>query len=358
MAEGIFSGLVDGDVCVDERSVLNHLARLPPIFRNILVTHHYSEDSGGRRRVAVRVLAAAGGDVDGAVEVLVTVEETDEDVAAVDDGVDVELVVNPVRAADVVAIVLVEQSPGDVPVLRVLLVPFDDISHRLVVVALGRDCLEGLIDNEVHVIADECERDHRGDIHSAVPAVAVVHHVADLVAVVGRGVDHSRSHQTGVVGLNLEVDVVGVRVVAPVAGLRRHHTVQDVVASELVGVPERVWGMGERVGEGLDRSVKAFLLEHLHESEVHVDIIVKPGDIVEPPFDRVLVPRNLDLVVHEAGVLELRRSAVGAADGLAGPATLDLVHKNLLGHLDLFREFLGARCECGRQHKDASGDQE
>ena len=70
------------------------------------------------------------------------------------------------------------------------------------------------------------------------------------------------------------------------------------------------------------------------------------------------MPRNLDLVVHEAGVLELCRSAVGAADGLAGPAAFDFVHENLLGHLDLFRKFLGSRVECGRHHEDTGGDQE
>ncbi len=357
LAEGIFSGLVEGDVGIDERNVHNLLARVPPIFRNILVPHHHTEDSGGGGRVAVGVLAAARGDVNGAVEVLVAVEKADEDVAAVDDGVDVELAVNPVRAADVVAVMFVEQSPGDVPVLRVLLVPFDDVGHRLVVVALCRDCLEGLVDDEADVVADECEREHRRDVNSTVPAVTVVHHVADAVRIVGCCVDHARCHQTGVVGLDLEVDVVGVRVVVPVAGLRRHHAVEDVVATELVGVPKRVRGVGECIGERLDWSVKAFLLEHFHESEVHVHVVEQARKLVEPPFDHMVVPRNLDFVVHEPGVLELGRSAVGAADDLSGPASLDLVHENLLGHLDLSGKFLGGRVEGGRHHDGAGGDE-
>ena len=93
--------------------------------------------------------------------------------------------------------------------------PFDYVRHALVVLAFGRDRLESLRNNVFNVIGDEGQGIHGRDIDTSVPAVTVVHHVADLISVVNGRIGHSRSHYSGVVSLDLEVDVVRMGIVHP-----------------------------------------------------------------------------------------------------------------------------------------------
>ena len=84
-------------------------------------------------------------------------------------------------------------------------------------VALLRDQLDRALDDALDVVLDERQRVHGGDEHSAVPAVAMVHDVPDPVADLGRRIDHARRHESGEVGFDLEIDVVGGGIVEPVA---------------------------------------------------------------------------------------------------------------------------------------------
>ena len=129
------------------------------------------------------------------------------------------------------------------PVVGILLPPFDDVSHAFVVAALGRDGLEGFLHNERNIVGYKCESIHGSHIDTAVPTVSIVHDMSDFIGVTHGCIDHSRSHDAGIVGLDLEVDVVGMGVIAPVSGCRRHDAVQDVVAGLQIGMPERISGI-------------------------------------------------------------------------------------------------------------------
>ena len=98
LVERVLGGLVDGDVSVSEIPVLNLIYRLFPVIRNATETDDGSKDTGGGRRIAVRVRTATGGDVDCLPEIHITVEKADQDVCAVENRVDVEGVKDPVRA--------------------------------------------------------------------------------------------------------------------------------------------------------------------------------------------------------------------------------------------------------------------
>ena len=282
-------------------------------------------------------MPAAGGDINRLAEVTLAVKQTDQDIGAVDHGIDVEGRINPAGTADIEAIFLIRQRPGNLPIVRILVVPTDNVRHALVVAALGRNGLEGLGADGLDIVADESEGIHVGHIDTTVPAVTIIHDMADLVGEIGGFIGHAGRHDARIIGFNLEVDVISMGIVFPMPGLRRHDAVQDVVARGLVGMPERISRMRKSIGKRLDRSIQPLLVEDIYERQVHVDIVIQTRGVVIIPLDSVLVPLDRDVVVDRGGILEFGRSAVSAADDLAGPCSLDLVHQDIFGKSDRFR---------------------
>ena len=232
--------LVHGDVGVGQIPVLNLSHALLPIIRNSTIPQDNTEDSTRRGRVAVGVLTAAGGDIDSLVEVPFSVKESHDDVGAVDEGVDVGDAESAAGATDVEAPLALSESPCDLPVVGVLVVPTNHVRHALIILALCRNSLKSLCDNIFNVIRHKSEGIHRSHIDSAVPTVAVVHHVADVIREMNRRIDHSGSHDASIIRLYLEIDVIRMGIILPEAGFRRHDTITDVVARRLVGVPKRI----------------------------------------------------------------------------------------------------------------------
>ena len=196
------------------------------------------------------------------------------------------------------------------------------------VTALLGDRLQGFPDDESDIIGDERQRIHGRHVNPAVPAVAVIHDMSRPVAYLRCRVGHSGRHKSGEIGLDLEVDVIGVGIVEPMARLGRTDSVKNVVTRCLIGMPKHVTRIGEGTGEGIGRSIDPKTLEDLHESQVHVYVVVQPRKLLEPLTDIAFGPRDGRIVLnHRTAEAELGGTAVRTADSLAGPAAADLVEK-------------------------------
>ncbi len=110
---------------------------------------------------------------------------------------------------------------------------------------------------------------------------------------------------------------------------------EDVVARHLVGMPQHVLGIGERLAECLGRRVEPVLLDDVHERQVHVHVVVETrtalvglAQVARVPGDRLVV---LD---HRAVVLELGGPAERDPDRLRRPAAADLVTQGSLRQPD------------------------
>ncbi len=255
LLETHLAGAVQGDIRVLEVNILHFVDRSLPVFRNLVEAQHGAEDAACGCRVAVGIVAATGGNVDGTVEIAVAIEQADYYIGTVDDSIYIESGIESAGAADVVAILLISQCPGDVPVVRILLPPLDHICHTFVVFTLGRNGLEGFLDDKGDIVGDESEGIHGSHIHSAVPSIAVVHDMADLVGIFNGAVHHTRGHYTGVVCLDLEVDIICVGIVLPMAGFGGHDALENVIASLKIGMPERISCIGEGLCKGFDRGI-------------------------------------------------------------------------------------------------------
>ena len=132
---------------------------------------------------------------------------------------------------------------------------------------------------------------------TAVESVARVHYVAYLVGDAQSLGHHCGGHQADEVGLDLEIKVVGMGVIEPVARLGGHDAVADVVAAGLVGVGQMVVGEGKCLGKLLLRAVESETLEGLHESAVVVDVVEEAGLLFPPVFHIVLRPRDRLIVL-------------------------------------------------------------
>ena len=93
----------------------------------------------------------------------------------------------------------------------------DHVHDEPVEVALRRDHRDGPVDDLFDVVLDERQRVHRRDKDASVPAVAVIHDVPDAVTDLDRAIDHTGGHYSGKIGLDLEIDIIGRRVIEPVA---------------------------------------------------------------------------------------------------------------------------------------------
>ena len=206
--------------------------------------------------------------------------------------------------------------------------PFYYARHRFIVLALLRNRLESFRHDIIHVVADECQGVHRSDVNPAIPAIAIIHDVPYAVAVMHGSVDHPWSHESCIICLDLEIDVICMRVVLPIAGFWRHDAVQDVVPALLVCMPERIRRIGVSLCERLYRGIQSFFLEDFDEGEVHVDVVVESRRMVEVPFHAVLVPAYFHVVTDNSAVFEFRRPTVCASDCLASPSSFNLVQEH------------------------------
>ena len=149
------------------------------------------------------------------------------------------------------------------PIVGETPVGFDHILYAAAVCAAWREYLEALGDYVLHVAAYECHGIHCRHVYAAVPAVAVVHDVSSAVAYLGRRLRHGGGHESGEVGLDLEIYVVCMGVVEPMARRGRHNAVEDVVPCRLVGMPQGVAGIGEGRSHGVCRRVYAETVYYL-----------------------------------------------------------------------------------------------
>ena len=215
---------------------------------------------------------------------------------------------------------------------------------------LGRNRFQGFGDDIFDVVRDERQRIHGRHVDAAVPAVAVGHDVADAVAHFGGRIGHTGRHESREVGFDLEIEVVGVRIILPVPAFGCFHSVENIVTRRLIGMPQLVGGIGEGTGHRVDGHVESVLVVNLDEGQIHVDVVVQAGLVVVPPFDIVVGPRDLVLVGNDRPVvLEFGRTPVGAAESLSGPTALDLVQQHFSGQ----RYGIGRRAAAtGRQQHD------
>ena len=153
------------------------------------------------------------------------------------------------------------------------------------------------------------------------------------------------AHESHEVGLDLPVDVVGVRVVVVVPRGGGAEPGAEVLAPGEVGVVERELGPRERLGEGVPVGVDAVLAHRLQERHLDIEIVlcIPPVDHLGVPLGEfiewdgtALVPRvdvrGLAVLLVEVGELfrdvasvELGGESPGYADHLTKPGALDLV---------------------------------
>ena len=352
-----FAYLRETQAGVRERNVLDPLGAFFPFLGDGLVAVHHAENARRRCRIAVGIVAAAGGDVHGPFEIALPVEQADDHERAVDGRIDVEAIPHALGAADVVGVTVGHFEPALFPVVRILFPVFEHVGDGGVELGTFRNQLQRLRHDGRNVVADIGQGVHGADIDAAVPAVAIVHDVTDAVAELRDAVDVAGIEHADKVGLDLEIDVIRVGIVLPVAALGRSAAVEDIVTGRLVGVPEFVVGMGEGFGVCLLGGVDALPEHDFQESEVHVNVVVQTGILHIGIIDVVVVPGDGNLVHDQAAlVLELGRTAVGAADRLAVPAALDLVHQGVRIECDgASRQGFGCR-RTGRKKKQRKKD--
>ena len=221
-------------------------------------------------------------------------------------------------------------EPTLLPVIRILFPQTQHIVHTSAEARAFRNHFGSLAHDGRNIVTHIGIGIKGADKDASIPAVAVVHYVTYPVGK-SRSLDRlSRAEHSDEVGFNLEVNIIGVRIVLPISGLRSRATVEYVVARSLIGVPEIVVGIGETVCIFLHRRINSHIAHHFKESEVHIDIIKQARIGDEGVIDIVVIPYHRLSVRNEAAfVLEFRRTTVGASYGLGEPSAADFVHQDI-----------------------------
>ena len=94
---------------------------------------------------------------------------------------------------------------------------FAHIVYALIEGALLRNALKRYVHDFHRVVADEGGRIEGGNEGSSIETVAAVHYVSYLICNLKGLRHHARSHKPDKVSLNLEVQIVCVRVVEPMS---------------------------------------------------------------------------------------------------------------------------------------------
>ncbi len=195
---------------------------------------------------------------------------------------------------------------------------------------LLRNRLKRLLDNKLHIIAHESKGIHVGYIDTSIPSVAIIHYVSYLIGNIRSGDRHARTHESGEIRFYLEINVVGMRVIAPMARFRGHYTLKYIITCSLICMPERITGVGKCCGERIHRSIKAKTVEYVNKRKIHIHIVVKAGGVLIVPLDIMLRPFDRNVIGnHCAGVAEFGRSAIGTSDCLSGPSAFYFIKQNV-----------------------------
>ena len=285
---------------------------------NPIVAEHDAENARGARGVAVGVLARPRRHVERPVEVALAVQQAERDERAVEPRVDVEIVQRAIRARIVAIPLLGEARPGLLPV-GLGRGPVEQVADDAAVAAVGRNRLEADLDDPARIALEERGRVHPAEEHAAVQAVSVVHDAPDAIGNAVGLLRQAGRHQADEIRLDLEVDVVGVRVVLRVPRPGRLDAAVEQVPRGGVGVPQLVLRVLEHLAELLGGRVEADFVEHLGKRHLDVEVVLpdRVADVLGLPLDH---PAD-DAAVRP----ELGRRAVRHADHLAGPPAADLV---------------------------------
>ena len=300
------------------------------MFGNGIVAYDRSEDGGCSCRVAIGILTAAGRHLQGAAEIASAVKQSHDNVGCVEFGVNVEIAQDAVGAALVLPPFFFQRLPHRLPVGRIFGVPGDHVGDALMESTLNGDDIQRPSNNLRDVIEQESITVHDRYEDAPVVAVARIHDVPHPVAKPDGTVRHPGVHDPGKISLDLEIDIICVRIVGPMAGRRRHQAIQHIVAPLLIGMPQPVSGMGIGLRKSRGRSIKPLLLQHFNEGEIHVDIVVQTGNVGHPVLHHSVRPDNVHRIGNNASVkAEFRRAAVGNPYGLGSPGPPDLVFQFL-----------------------------
>ena len=196
----------------------------------------------------------------------------------------------------------------------------EQVVDQQAVPAVRRDRLPAQFDDAARVGLEPGGRVHGGEEHAAVDAVAVVHHAPLSSAQILGGLRQPRRDHADVVALDLEVDVVGVRVVRRVPGQLGGDAGQHVLPCLPVGVPHQELRLPVRRGEVVRRSGQPLVGDHRQHRHVHVQVVF----VDQPLAQRVLL--HVDRAQEHAPVeRELQRFAHRRAVRLAHPRAEDPV---------------------------------
>ncbi|MCX6903128.1 MAG: hypothetical protein NTW03_06540, partial [Verrucomicrobia bacterium] len=225
--------------------------------------------------VAVAVLPAATGDEDGVIQVALAVEQAHQHVSPID--LAINAAVAGLLVGRVLAVFLLALLPGVLPVVRIGLIPGEQIAHHLRILAVRRDGRQRLL-HDLHRIAFKKRHCiHRAHELPGIDAIAVIHQPPKLFAQVNGGLHHPGRNQARIIRLDLVINVVGTLVELGMAGIGRGDAAPQVVAPSLVGAPKWVAGIG-KIKAGLAHgAVKAVLLHRPQKGHLHIKVILAEG---------------------------------------------------------------------------------
>ena len=350
VVEGVLATLGQGHVGAFEIQVPDFHHRVFPEGRHVLQAQHYTQNTTHSGRVAVGILSAAGGDFQGFAKVAAAVKQTHCHIGTVQFCVDVKAQAYALGAASVKAPFLEHLEPAVFPV-GILLVPHAHVVEALPEGALLRNGLQGHVHDAGRVILHESGTIQAGNESSAIETVSAVHDMTYTRGDIQGFRNHARSHQAHEIGLDLEVQVVGVRIVDPVAGCGRHDALAHIVPACLIGVGQVVRCVGKTQGQLLGRGVQPQLFEGFGKGEVVVNVVKQAGFAVPPVLHIAFSPADGNLFGDDgAAELEFRGGAIHHADGLTSPAAHNLVHKGILGQGHRLR-CLGSGAGCEQRHQ-------
>ena len=167
-------------------------------------------------------------------------------------------------------------------------------------IAFLRYDFKGFFHNILHIITDIGQRIHGCNIHPPVPTFAIRHDVTYLIANFSRLIGHPRRHNSGKISLNLEIDTMGMRVVLPMPALRSFHSLQQVIARYLIGMPQGIFRSLKGNGKRIHRSIQTASFKDFDKCQIYIDIIIKSRKAIVPFFHHVFIPRNGNIILNNS----------------------------------------------------------
>ena len=138
------------------------------------------------------------------------------------------------------------------------------------------------------------------------------------------------------------------RVILPVTALGCFHSLQQIVAGYLVGMPQRIFCPPKSHRKRINRSIQPASFEDFHKSQIHINIIIQTGKGIIPILDRMLIPGNGNIILNDSSQeFKLSRSPVTASQGLTRPGTFHFITQALLGQNHCFLSFMNGGSQIG-----------